>query len=233
MNTLRLKKIFRRSLFAAALILLQLNVGCTGQQANSLVQTGGVSLPDLTGTAFGDNYQLDDPFGTGSDFSSDDFVFTDVNSTNNLDEPVFNLDGSGASLQNDCINADLFATGNVNSSSNYLDGCLALDNSQFTSLPYQGNGLGGGIDPLQLLASQVTQGTLYGLECINVAYLYVPIVNQDPEVGITLAIAAISDCYRQIFNQVAASPYWASSQGFRMQSFEPEWISFMQQAMPR
>ncbi|MCB0404454.1 MAG: hypothetical protein KDD51_06685 [Bdellovibrionales bacterium] len=228
MKTLRLKRLFRRSLFAAAFILLQLNVGCTGQRANSLVQTGGVSLPDLTGTPFGDNYQLDNPFGTGDDFTADDFVFTDTSSTSTLDDTVFNLDGSGATVQNDCTNSDLFASGNVGSNTNYLNNCL--DTTQLASLG-QDYGDAAGVSPLQLLLSQMTQGTMYGLQCIHVAYLYQPIVQQDPELGFVLAMAGITDCYRQIFNQVAGSPYYAYATQYRMQSFEPQWIAMIQDAL--
>ncbi|MEZ4751354.1 MAG: hypothetical protein R3B54_12275 [Bdellovibrionota bacterium] len=230
MNTLNLDKLFRRSLFVAAMILLQLNVGCTGAApAAALVQSGGVSIPDLTGTPFGDDYALDDPFGTGDDITADEFVFTDTGSTDDLDNPFFNLDGSGASLENDCINADLFASGNVDSNTNYLNGCL--DSTQLANFGEDyGNSLGG-INPLQLLLSQTAQGTLYGLQCINVAYLYQPVVNQDPELGFILAMAGITDCYRQIFNQVAGSQYWQYGTQHRMQSFEPQWIAMIQDAL--
>lgn len=224
MDTFR-KKTFRYSLFAAAFILLQLNVACTGQRtsAASTFTDTNVNIPNNTGNPFGDNFQIDDPFGTGTDITADDFVFTNTDEADDIDLPLFDTDGSGANLTNDCINNDLFANQGF-----FLDTGTATTDSCMVQSGQAGMYGQQSISPIQLLMSQMSQGTMYGLQCINVAYLYQPIVEQDPELGFVLAMAGITDCYHNIFAQVAGSRYWAQGTAHRMQNFEPEWIVMAQ-----
>src|SRR5690606_5021946 len=127
-------------------------------------------------------------FGSGNDFSADDFVLTDTGSNTDLDDPFFDLDGSNADLTNDCISNDLFANGTGVAGDNFQFGCL--DAQQLAAANFNGQDSN---FPLQLLMSQMATGTQWGLSCINVAYMYERVVNQDPQLGFVLAMAGITD----------------------------------------